>query len=163
MWTGQNTYSFRFQTYYRIKSEAIICLILKETFFSVVTSVRMPSPKLAPSNPIPAVSTGYYMSVIIFIMAGFAGVAFFTIILLMCLKRRKRWKRRKRYVNSCHFLEVINSIKIHNVFAYYFQLNIYNLENKNKKNNNNFNHHHDQHVYLTSPGLGVQVPPPPCV
>ncbi|XP_058268314.1 muscle, skeletal receptor tyrosine-protein kinase isoform X2 [Hemibagrus wyckioides] len=61
-----------------------------------VTNVRMlPAPKVSTSNPMPAVSTGYYMSVIIFIMAGFAGVAFFTIILLMCLKRRKRWKRRK--------------------------------------------------------------------
>ncbi|KAK3521965.1 hypothetical protein QTP70_020451 [Hemibagrus guttatus] len=61
-----------------------------------VTNVRMlPAPKVSTSNPMPAVFTGYYMSVIIFIMAGSAGVAFFTIILLMCLKRRKRWKRRK--------------------------------------------------------------------
>ncbi|KAI5100042.1 muscle, skeletal receptor tyrosine-protein kinase isoform 1 precursor [Silurus meridionalis] len=70
------------------------CLVPK--CVEVVTSVKvLPAPNLASPNPIP-VSTGYYMSVIIFIMAGFAGVAFFTIILLMCLKRRKRWKRRKR-------------------------------------------------------------------
>lgn len=74
-------------------------------YFSVVTNVRMlPAPKVSTSNPILAVSTGYYMSVIIFIMAGFAGVAFFTIILLMCLKRRKRWKRRKRCANVLYFL-----------------------------------------------------------
>lgn len=76
--------------------------------FSVVTSVRvLPAPKTAPSHPMPPVSTGYYMSVIIFIMAGFAGVAFFTIILLMCLKRRKRWKRQKRCVNISKFMRMV--------------------------------------------------------
>lgn len=68
-------------------------------FPPVVTSVRVQPPP-RPLNPIPAVPTGYYMSVIILLMAGFAGVAFFTIILLMCLKRRKRWKRRKRFVKG---------------------------------------------------------------
>lgn len=77
-------------------------------FFSVVTSVRvLPAPKVASSSPMSTVSTGYYMSVIIFIMAGFAGVAFFIIILLMCLKRRKRWKRQKRCENISHFRKVV--------------------------------------------------------
>lgn len=85
-----------------------INIFFKWFYFSVVTSVRaLPPPKLAPSNPMPAVSTGYYMSVIIFIMAGFASVAFFTLILLMCLKRRKRWKRRKRCVNISHLIEIV--------------------------------------------------------
>ncbi|XP_072514899.1 muscle, skeletal receptor tyrosine-protein kinase isoform X1 [Salminus brasiliensis] len=61
-----------------------------------VTSVRAASaPKLPPPNPIPVVSTAYYMSVIIFIIAGFAGAAFLTILILMCHKRKKMWKRQK--------------------------------------------------------------------
>uniref|UniRef100_W5LPI5 receptor protein-tyrosine kinase n=1 Tax=Astyanax mexicanus TaxID=7994 RepID=W5LPI5_ASTMX len=66
--------------------------------FSAVTIVRAASaPKPPPSNPIAAVSTAYYMNVIIFIIAGFAGVAFLTILILMCHKRRKTWKRRRRF------------------------------------------------------------------
>uniref|UniRef100_A0A8C1VEG2 receptor protein-tyrosine kinase n=1 Tax=Cyprinus carpio TaxID=7962 RepID=A0A8C1VEG2_CYPCA len=46
--------------------------------------------------PPPPVSTAYSMSVIIFVISGFAGAAFFTILILMCHRRKKLWQKRKR-------------------------------------------------------------------
>ncbi|XP_049324432.1 muscle, skeletal receptor tyrosine-protein kinase isoform X4 [Astyanax mexicanus] len=75
-----------------------------------VTIVRAASaPKPPPSNPIAAVSTAYYMNVIIFIIAGFAGVAFLTILILMCHKRRKTWKRRRSRVMKTPTLTALPS------------------------------------------------------
>ncbi|RXN11781.1 skeletal receptor tyrosine kinase-like protein [Labeo rohita] len=48
--------------------------------------------------PPPPVSTAYSMSVIIFIISGFAGAAFFTILILMCHRRKKMWQKRKSRV-----------------------------------------------------------------
>ncbi|KAK1800578.1 hypothetical protein P4O66_005788 [Electrophorus voltai] len=65
----------------------------------VVTSMRaVPASKLTPPNPVPAMSITYYMNIIIFIIAGFAGVAFLTMLILMFQKRKKIWKRKKSRV-----------------------------------------------------------------
>ncbi|KAI2660097.1 Muscle, skeletal receptor tyrosine-protein kinase [Labeo rohita] len=50
--------------------------------------------------PPPPVSTAYSMSVIIFIISGFAGAAFFTILILMCHRRKKMWQKRKRVLDT---------------------------------------------------------------
>uniref|UniRef100_A0A8C1XVN5 receptor protein-tyrosine kinase n=1 Tax=Cyprinus carpio TaxID=7962 RepID=A0A8C1XVN5_CYPCA len=50
--------------------------------------------------PRPPVSTAYSMSVIILIISGFAGAAFFTILILMCHRRKKMWQKRKRVLET---------------------------------------------------------------
>uniref|UniRef100_A0A8C1VDX4 receptor protein-tyrosine kinase n=1 Tax=Cyprinus carpio TaxID=7962 RepID=A0A8C1VDX4_CYPCA len=50
--------------------------------------------------PPPPVSTAYSMSVIIFVISGFAGAAFFTILILMCHRRKKLWQKRKRVLET---------------------------------------------------------------
>ncbi|KAG9354061.1 hypothetical protein JZ751_012185 [Albula glossodonta] len=54
-----------------------------------------PRPMLPPS-----VSPVYSMSVIIFVISGFAAAAFFIIIVLMCRRRKKLWKNRKRVMET---------------------------------------------------------------
>uniref|UniRef100_A0A8C1Z3J4 receptor protein-tyrosine kinase n=1 Tax=Cyprinus carpio TaxID=7962 RepID=A0A8C1Z3J4_CYPCA len=65
------------------------------------------NPETAPSitkpvqiYPPPPVSTAYSMSVIIFVISGFAGAAFFTILILMCHRRKKLWQKRKRVLET---------------------------------------------------------------
>uniref|UniRef100_A0A8C9W4P4 receptor protein-tyrosine kinase n=1 Tax=Scleropages formosus TaxID=113540 RepID=A0A8C9W4P4_SCLFO len=55
--------------------------------------------QLTPNLP-PSVSPTYSMSVIIFVMAGVAAAAFLTILALMCCKRKKLWKSRKRVMET---------------------------------------------------------------
>ncbi|XP_073730080.1 muscle, skeletal receptor tyrosine-protein kinase isoform X2 [Misgurnus anguillicaudatus] len=50
--------------------------------------------------PPPSGSTAYTMSVIIFVIAGFASAAFFTILILMCHRRKKMWNKRKRVLET---------------------------------------------------------------
>ncbi|XP_056322391.1 muscle, skeletal receptor tyrosine-protein kinase [Danio aesculapii] len=65
-----------------------------------VISIRTAPSITKPAHfyPPPSVSTAYSMSVIIFVIAGFAGAAFFTILILMCHRRKKMWKKRKSRV-----------------------------------------------------------------
>ncbi|XP_049324431.1 muscle, skeletal receptor tyrosine-protein kinase isoform X3 [Astyanax mexicanus] len=83
------------------------CLVPKCGEVTIVRAASAPKPP--PSNPIAAVSTAYYMNVIIFIIAGFAGVAFLTILILMCHKRRKTWKRRRSRVMKTPTLTALPS------------------------------------------------------
>ncbi|XP_028830207.1 muscle, skeletal receptor tyrosine-protein kinase isoform X1 [Denticeps clupeoides] len=59
-----------------------------------------PDPKMTrvPKNVPPVLSTAYSMSVIIFVLAGFAGAAFLLVLALMCHRRKKAWKNRKRVI-----------------------------------------------------------------
>ncbi|XP_016295720.1 muscle, skeletal receptor tyrosine protein kinase-like isoform X2 [Sinocyclocheilus anshuiensis] len=50
--------------------------------------------------PPPHVSTAYSMSVIILIISGFAGAAFFTVLILMCHRRKKMLQKRKRVLET---------------------------------------------------------------
>ncbi|TRY83075.1 hypothetical protein DNTS_013537 [Danionella cerebrum] len=63
---------------------------------SIKTSPSMTKP--VQFHPPPAASTAYSMSVIIFVIAGFAGAVFFSILILMCHRRKKIWKKRKSRV-----------------------------------------------------------------
>ncbi|RXN38860.1 skeletal receptor tyrosine kinase-like protein [Labeo rohita] len=66
------------------------------TIMSVKTAPSITKPVQV--YPPPPVSTAYSMSVIIFIISGFAGAAFFTILILMCHRRKKMWQKRKSRV-----------------------------------------------------------------
>uniref|UniRef100_A0A671PLD0 receptor protein-tyrosine kinase n=1 Tax=Sinocyclocheilus anshuiensis TaxID=1608454 RepID=A0A671PLD0_9TELE len=76
------------------------CLLtLKYNTNSVMSVKTAPSiTKPVQIYPPPPVSTAYSMSVIIFIISGFAGAAFFTILILMCHRRKKMWQKRKSRV-----------------------------------------------------------------
>ncbi|XP_016429181.1 muscle, skeletal receptor tyrosine protein kinase-like isoform X2 [Sinocyclocheilus rhinocerous] len=50
--------------------------------------------------PPPHVSTAYSMTVIILIISGFAGAAFFTVLIVMCHRRKKMWQKRKRVLET---------------------------------------------------------------
>ncbi|XP_023664282.1 muscle, skeletal receptor tyrosine-protein kinase [Paramormyrops kingsleyae] len=55
--------------------------------------------QLAPNVPLSGSPT-YSMSIIIFVMAGLAASAFLVVIALMCHRRRKLWKSRKRVMET---------------------------------------------------------------
>ncbi|KAG7477177.1 hypothetical protein MATL_G00091250 [Megalops atlanticus] len=61
----------------------------------VSTYPRQITPKLPPY-----VSPAYSMSVIIFVISGFAAAAFFIVFALMCRRRKKLWKNRKRVMET---------------------------------------------------------------
>lgn len=71
------------------------CLILP--FPSAVPAPVSTIPRqLVPNVPLSGSPT-YSMSIIIFVMAGLAACAFLIVIALMCHRRRKLWKSRKRF------------------------------------------------------------------
>ncbi|XP_030623307.1 muscle, skeletal receptor tyrosine-protein kinase isoform X1 [Chanos chanos] len=67
-----------------------------------VVSVRTvpSSPKQTNANLPPAASPAYSMSVIIFVIAGFAATFFLTILVLICCRQKKVWKSRKRVMET---------------------------------------------------------------
>uniref|UniRef100_A0A8C1XUX0 receptor protein-tyrosine kinase n=1 Tax=Cyprinus carpio TaxID=7962 RepID=A0A8C1XUX0_CYPCA len=72
--------------------------MLLHRFMSVKTAPSITKP--IQFYPRPPVSTAYSMSVIILIISGFAGAAFFTILILMCHRRKKMWQKRKRVLET---------------------------------------------------------------
>uniref|UniRef100_A0A3B3QP89 receptor protein-tyrosine kinase n=1 Tax=Paramormyrops kingsleyae TaxID=1676925 RepID=A0A3B3QP89_9TELE len=75
--------------------------------------ITMPAPvstvprQLAPNVPLSGSPT-YSMSIIIFVMAGLAASAFLVVIALMCHRRRKLWKSRKRF--SCYGTAMLTTL-----------------------------------------------------
>uniref|UniRef100_A0A3P8Y9C5 receptor protein-tyrosine kinase n=1 Tax=Esox lucius TaxID=8010 RepID=A0A3P8Y9C5_ESOLU len=57
-------------------------------------------PHQTPLLPPTSVSPAYSMSIIICLLAAFAATAFLTIIFLMCRRKRKMWKNRKRAMET---------------------------------------------------------------
>ncbi|XP_030623308.1 muscle, skeletal receptor tyrosine-protein kinase isoform X2 [Chanos chanos] len=70
-------------------------------YFAVVSVRTVPSsPKQTNANLPPAASPAYSMSVIIFVIAGFAATFFLTILVLICCRQKKVWKSRKRVMET---------------------------------------------------------------